>query len=83
MLRGRPTDGPLKNAPFNTYFLLNVFSTYTSRPEQRVADDDRVACGGVEDCARGDVRSFVEVEQAGAIAAWQSAGSLPFVRPEP
>jgi hypothetical protein len=27
MLRGRPTDGPLKNAPFNKYFLLKMLST--------------------------------------------------------
>src|SRR6266851_5175942 len=28
-LRGRPTDAPLKNAPFNGYFLSNTLSTYT------------------------------------------------------
>ena len=28
-LRGRPTDAPLKNAPFKAYFLSNTLSTYT------------------------------------------------------
>ncbi len=28
-LRGRPTDGPLKKAPFSKYVLLKRFSTYS------------------------------------------------------
>ena len=42
MLRGRPTDGPLKNAPFNTYILLNAFSTYSSGWSSVLPGDDRV-----------------------------------------